>query len=288
MENNKKKFINKKPAMTLAEILVVVAIVAIIGGIFLAMPKKNVSQMDKAKYYVAYSTLFKLLEAQLANTGSLQLNTAVAADADAGILAKADEFGASVEKYLNTVQSCNWSEDTSCDNPVPFNAEYNNAILTNGMYLDWGSQRNDSLNTPLTSPNSGTNLNDIADGKITRRAVYIDIDGLNEGRSASGQDVHYFLLYKDDDNDDIRVQPILETRNGGKHQTPGNIKSWIGFRVFRIDDNNGNTVVIRNDLDYVSAYGCYNKINAAYCNNECDRENPNIPKCFIEPIRPLK
>ena len=101
--------INKsKPAITLAEIIVVIFIVGIIAGIFLAMPKKNVGQTDKAKYYVAYDMLKRLQDEQMADTGNVAIQN--------------DDFCNAVNNWLNTIN---------------INCAQTYAQLTNGMILGW-------------------------------------------------------------------------------------------------------------------------------------------------------
>ena len=250
---NKQK--NKKSAMTLAEILIVVTIVAIIGGVFLAMPKKNIGQMDKTKYYIAYNTLYKLLQEQMIQDNHLSLNNNNS---------ESRNFGDSVEKWLNVTQSCDWEDDTCTK--IAYDKAENNAILSNGMYLDWRDNDED-VNT---------------DSNITTKIVYVDIDGLDEGRSQELRDVHYFKLYLDTANGNIiRVEPIDTNTDG----IPNATGSWIGFKVFQIN-NNGTTKIILTDVDYPSAYSCY--INGSTCSSQCNINDSNRQKCFIEPIRPMK
>ena len=62
------------PAITLAEIMIVVVIVAVIALVFMAMPKKNVGKMDRAKYYIAYNMLKRMQDEQMAETGKVAIN----------------------------------------------------------------------------------------------------------------------------------------------------------------------------------------------------------------------
>ena len=69
-----KKHFNHKPAVTMAELIIVIVIVAIIAGIFLALPRKNVSKMDRAKYYIAYDMLKRLQDEQIAQKGCADID----------------------------------------------------------------------------------------------------------------------------------------------------------------------------------------------------------------------
>ena len=79
-------------AITLAEIMIVVVIVAVIALVFMAMPKKNVGKMDRAKYYIAYNTLKRLQDEQMSEDGSVKVDSK-------------DNFKGAVEKWLNTLKT---------------------------------------------------------------------------------------------------------------------------------------------------------------------------------------
>ena len=278
MEN--KKILNKKPAMTLAEILIVVVIIAIVGCVIMAMPRKNVSVTDKSKYYIAYSTLERLLSEQLADSGKIALSTASESgrcsidDASNENYALCQElkskfntgetFGQMVNKWLNVTGS----------------AESNKARLTNGMELDWRNRGSDKTDGP--------NGNKIT----TAKTVCIDIDGPGEGRTLEGKDVHCFLIYrlKDTSTDpntygEVKIKPINteqeETLNLAENTIPTSNDTWITFKVFTVGDK-GKTEIKLLDQDYKKSYDCYENKAGNSCGNACNGGN-----CFIEPIRPL-
>ena len=144
----------QKPAITLAEIIIVIFIVGIIAGVFLAMPKKNVGQTDKAKYYVAYEMLKRLQDEQMAETGTVAINNG----------AGADGFCPALNRWLNL------TSDLACGAGLP------NAQLTNGMVI-----RN-------------INVLNLVGGEPESRTVTVDIDGLNEGNCTNNQDCHNFVI----------------------------------------------------------------------------------------------
>ena len=107
---------NSKKAITLAEIMIVLVIVAVIALVFFAMPKKDVGKMDRAKYYVAYDMLKRLMDEQMAENGEVKIDTD-------------KNFCNAINTWLNIVGTL------SCTTtPAP-----TKATLTNGMVLSWGS-----------------------------------------------------------------------------------------------------------------------------------------------------
>ena len=326
---NKKNLTEKKSAMTLAEILIVVVIVAIIGCLFLAMPRKNVSALDKTKYYIAYMTLYRLLSEQVAANGKIVLKTNSDEEScttdDEDLCNELEEkfdtsngktFQGMVGKWLSVVSSCTWSGTPPKCTRTTFNSDSStNAILSNGLYLDWSG--------------SSTKQNDITTGKV----VYIDIDGPDEGRGIDQKDKHYFLLYRNEKNGEIRVRPIASDgpEGSGNNGVPDNNSTWITFKVFTVD-NNGNTKIQLLDQNYTKAYNCYDSdgntgsahdacpeggssnkcrnteafekmktCKIAECSGGVDDDTPECAEkckkeiseasvgiCFIEPIPPLK
>ena len=273
MRNNEKMKFNlrKNSAITLAEIMIVVVILAILACIFLAMPRKNVSAVEKTKYYIAYSTLQRLLSEQLADNGKIALNNNSVVAPNCVIIATDEEkqaceevvkkfstatFKSMVDKWLNVASSST-----------------NNARLTNGMVLDWTSSAKDKTENGI---------------KI-EKVVSIDIDGPDEGRSVDKKDKHYFLLYRKYDNTtntygDIKIKPVSpsdeSTLNSSANTVPTSNDAWITFKVFDIKDN-GDMKIRLLDQDYTNSYNCYeNKTDA--CSNNCTPD-----KCFIEPIPPV-
>ena len=111
-----KKHFNHKPAVTMAELIIVIVIVAIIAGIFLALPRKNVSKMDRAKYYIASDMLKRLQDEQIAQKGC--------ADIDQNSGKCTAGFAAAVNDWLNVVTT---------------NADGNAVRLTNGMILGYAN-----------------------------------------------------------------------------------------------------------------------------------------------------
>ena len=264
MEN--KKDFQKKKAMTLAEILVVVTIIAIIGGIFLAMPKKNISQTDRAKYYIAYSILQKLINEQLVDENKITLNPSRQEKGEGEEKVVYESFGDKVDKWLNVAASCNWNTDPitgklKCTKQ-PFDKTYKNAILTNGMYLDW--RENDDLD-------SYELVDEIEN--YTQKGVYFDIDGVDEGKNADLKDIHYFVIYKDGN----RVKPAQKNSTN----TDINNSGWIGFKVYQIGSNSKIKVILLN-AHYDTAYGCYTNSTEA-CSHKCKDKD-----CFMEPVQPMK
>ena len=85
--------------------MIVVVIVAVIALVFMAMPKKNVGKMDRAKYYIAYNTLKRLQDEQMSEDGSVKVDSK-------------NNFKVAVEKWLNTLKT-----------------EEDQITLTNGMVL---------------------------------------------------------------------------------------------------------------------------------------------------------
>ena len=267
----------KKPAMTLAEILIVVVIVAIIGCVLIAMPRKNVSTTDRAKYFIAYSTLQRLLNEQLADNGKIALCNNVSDDnckcndveGSEGALCQElknkfnteHTFNYMVSKWLNTAEV----NDT-------------NAKLTNGMKLYWSDvsegQAKDASQKTIT----------------TEKVVCFDIDG-DEGRDIEGKDRHCFLLYRKKETtgegesevttyNDIRIKPV-KTDDRSPYDSRDNIvpasnDTWLTFKVFKVK-NNGKMDIRVLDKDYRTSYDYYDD------NSDCNDNN-----CFIEPIPPLK
>ena len=167
----------QKPAITLAEIIIVIFIVGIIAGVFLAMPKKNVGQTDKAKYYVAYDMLKRLQDEQMAENGFTWLNTGTRGTN--GTIAKA------IYNRTNYLKAGRGN-----------GAAGSYIKLTNGMNVSW---------TDTTGPNY---IIDPVTGTVLRRVVAIDIDGdTNNICVINNQDCHGFILTSDG-----QVAPTLGDR----------------------------------------------------------------------------
>ena len=269
----------KKPAMTLAEILIVVVIIAIVACVLMAMPRKNVSVTDKAKYYIAYSTLERLLSEQMADSGKIALSIQDENDKCSSIEEDQEgyetclelkskfnidkTFDQMVEKWLNVADTVDTSN--------------HKARLTNGMELDWSGKGSDNKDGP-----DGNKI-------TTAKTVCIDIDGPDEGRSLQGKDKHCFLLYrlKNSDNTygEVKIKPIDTTKsatyNIGDNVVPTSNDTWLTFKVFTVDDN-GKMEIRLLDKDYKKSYDCYENIDGNSCGDACEDG-----KCFIEPIRPL-
>lgn len=294
-----KKFITKKKsAMTLAEILIVVAIIAVVSIIFVSIEGKSRDMQEKTKYYIAYTTLQKLLQEQVAETGTIAIqNSSTICSSKANeeeknacyryaASQKLDvdhTFAQMVNKWLNVAYSCTWSDD-KCTK-IAFNVYTStNAVLTNGMYFDWSNMRDGS------HPYSIRNEN----GVVTQRLVKVDIDGIENGRAINWQDIHYFILNTNGTgNDFVRVKPVRFSNfnNCGSECTDhisytNNVidpkdNFWLSFKVYRVNDE-GNTKIVLYGSDYQTAYNCYNA-RSGVCDNACENND-----CFIEPIPPLK
>ena len=262
MENNK-KMNNRKFAMTLAEILIVVVIVAIIGSVLIAMPRKNVSATDRTKYYIAYMTLYRLLNEQMADTGKIALRQ----NGSSEECSSGDDC-TEIFKTINNDKSFKNMVDKLL-NIASTNATQ--ATLTNGMILNWAG------NSSLDKKTSGI---------TTQKSVWVDIDGANEGRTIDKKDKHYFLLYIKDG--DVRVKPISGSPSENEDDVdrdnlvPSSNSSWLLFKVFRINSN-GTTKIILLEKDYTQAYNCYDNSDNDACSGKCADK-----QCFIEPIPPLK
>lgn len=261
---NDKIHSRKKPAMTLAEILVVITIISIIGGIFLAMPKKNISQTDRAKYYIAYSILQRLINEQLVDENKISLNTTEQEEGEDDDKVIYESFGKKVDKWLNVASSCSWNENNKCIKTSFSPDTSTNAILTNGMYLDWRTNNN-------LDKNDTTHTN-----KTIQKGVYFDIDGVDEGKSAELKDIHYFVIYEDG-----RVKPALSNSTNTNINTDINNSGWIGFKVYKIGNNSKINIILMN-AHYDTAYGCFTDTTDA-CNHKC-----NSKDCFMEAVQPMK
>ena len=171
----------KKLAITLAEIIIVIFIVGIIAGVFMAMPRKNVGKTDRAKYYVAYDMLKRLQDEQMAENGYTMLNN--------GSTEGARTFTHAVDTWLNFLEHGNGAV-----------GPLRKARLSNGMVLTW---RNiDNTQGDLTASNDDVTL-------TTRRTIVVDIDGdENYGIcDINNQDCHGFILTSDG-----QVAPTLGDR----------------------------------------------------------------------------
>ena len=261
--------VNKsKKAITLAEIIIVIFIVGIVMGVFLAMPKKNVGQTDRAKYYVAYDMLKRLQDEQMAENGNTLLNN--------GPVGVPKSFRKAVDNWLNTIQS-----------GAGVNANTRKARLTNGMILIWNNVTDNFIGDSSNAQNAGV---------VERRTIIVDIDG-NEAynnTTASGscainnQDCHGFIL-----TNDGQVAPTLGDRT-----------DWLTFKVYRFN-NDGTTNILTTNTSYnnaVTQYCCRNAINgcitAATDNNGavtvntitqagCGANWGNNGPVFMEAIQPL-
>ena len=260
MENrflNKKEF---KPAMTMAEIMIVVLIIAIISLVFIAMPRKNVSKMDKAKYYIAYDMLKRLQDEQMVKGGSVSISGGIDTADEANFIHAADE-------WLNTLP----------DGSTPgCNAAARCITLTNGMILNWNSNIENAL---LFGENS----------RFLR--VRVDIDGgdipvnhwlLPNANGDLNSDVYEFRLYE---NGWVEPERCYDGAGcaGNQH---GDININLPFRVYRYNDD-GTINIIANNRRYYDAVEFY----------KCTA-NPSIPgcganicgdrKCIMEAIPPLR
>ena len=108
--------LKNKPAITMAELVIVIIIVAIIAAIFLAMPRKNVSKLDRAKYYIAYDMLKRLQDEQIAQKGYADIG-----QTKSGVT---KSFDNAVNNWLNVVNT---------------NTHSNAVRLTNGMILGYSA-----------------------------------------------------------------------------------------------------------------------------------------------------
>ena len=160
----------KKSALTLAEIMIVIVIVAIIAGIFLAMPKKNIGRNDRAKYYIAYSTLKQLMDEQMAQEGEVAINFDYNNN---DTIDNNEKFDTAVNKWLNVLEST-----TDNNNTKQYNNGDNVVTLTNNMKIRW--DKNNNAATCAYNNNKSC------------LKVTIDLDG--ENCDGKGKDCHEFTL----------------------------------------------------------------------------------------------
>ena len=227
----------KKYAMTMAEIIIVVVIVAIVAAVFLAMPKKNVSKMDRAKYYTAYNMLQQLQNEQLSNNGAVRINQNVA-DCPA-IFANDCNFSTAVNEYLNTMADMAGGSVT----------------LTNGMIL--------------SLQNTGSEDRDV-DGIMHNYAdVIVDIDG-DENRVMNAynrEDVHKFRLFDDGVVEPCFIDPASADANAvcnSRVDMGDSGDNWIMFKVYTINSE-GN-------ISFVNDCTICKKTNGTPC-TEADPNN---------------
>lgn len=258
----KNKKFTKKSAITLAEILIVVAIVAVVTIIFVSIEGKNQNIQEKAKYYIAYTTLQKLLQEQVAESGKIALGNSTVncgADEDCKETAKTIDishtFKNRVDRWLNVASS----------------ESNTNATLTNGMILNWNDNDNDA--------EDDSNMVTVA------KVVSIDIDGSEKGRGIAGQDLHYLMLSRGDDGG-VRVKPIRLDNNDTLNYENNTIDPkdtfWISFKVYKVNAA-GNTQIVLFGSDYQTAYNCYDSLPGNTCDTACQNDT-----CFIEPIPPIR
>ena len=192
-----KRFKNK-PAITMAELIIVVIIVAIVAGIFLAMPKKNVSKLDRAKYYVAYDMLTRVVNEQRAN-GVTASTRAIITDDPANYATFRNNANYNMAFYLNDILNVVENQITS---GAPINMR-----LSNGMVVSSTTKQ------PTFQRATG----------VYFWWVYVDLDGTKLARCAiSNPNCIRFRIYLDG-----TVEPYDEIDS----------TDWISFRVFRFDDN---------------------------------------------------
>ncbi len=265
MEKFNEKY--KKYAMTMAEIVIVVIIVAIVAAIFIAMPKKNVSKLDRAKYYIAYDLLNKLQNEQLANAGEVKIGL--------------DSFASAVNEYLNTMGNMAAGANQQ-------------VTLTNGMILT-------VVNAGVIDNRDGEAQKDTnGDGVIDEHdqrtqypylEVTVDIDGDTNGLPAVAlSDLHKFWLYKDG-----LVEPCFFIDAGGNfvngicNKNPntdpncdavhcGGGNDWINFKVYTIDGN-GNIQFLN---DRISG-----DVTETYTNVPYQKARNRYLECMYEGYTPV-
>ena len=260
---------NFKKAITLAEIMIVIVIIAIVALVFLAMPRKNIGKMDRAKYYIAYNTLKRMQEEQMAQTGRVAINhDDCHSDGQGGYtcpnctkkmctnairgstnINTNEDFGRATTIWLNVV------------NPPAGTGRIQgqNITLTNGMVIR--IPNTDAFNCPGAVAG--------ADGRIPQCLdVTIDIDGVdNNGNVCSGGDgidCHTFTL-----GSDGVVTPVFTDDS--------NSEDWIRFKVYHIDDN-GDKIVDDTNIKYECAVRyicCKNDISR----RECTSSNVSTENC---------
>ena len=241
---------NKKLAVTMAEIMIVVVIVTIVAGVFLAMPKKNVSKMDRAKYYIAYDMLKKLQDEQMANDGSVKIEKST--------------FGDAVEKWLNTQE-------------IDKTTNYK-ATLTNGMILTWNNDK--------TNAGSGSNSDkaEIFGNNKAYLKVTVDIDG-TEGLNQNNKDIYVFHLFENG-----WVRPDMCYKADGTDCSSNddeNVRIVLPFRVYGFN-NDGSVRNYLYNVDYNTAYDLYKcSVNTSGCSVDSNCYKDTKP-CIMEAIPPLK
>lgn len=121
----------KKSAMTLAEIIIVIVIISIVGALFMSVPKKNAENLDKTRYYIAYN-LLKRMQDEQASIGEITLTGA--------------GFRANIERWLDL------------SGEIITNGNISTAKLTNGMTINWDTTNDNDDSISVTIDLDGGEL----------------------------------------------------------------------------------------------------------------------------------
>lgn len=199
-----KRFKNK-PAITMAELIIVVIIVAIVAGIFLAMPKKNVSKLDRAKYYVAYDMLTRIVNEQRAN-GVTNATRAIITDDPANYADFRNGADYNMARYLNDL--LNVVEITQYSNGVPTGMR-----LSNGMIVKCANrQPNSRLNFWTVSVDLDGNGN-------TTKTFRIFLDGeVRPMAELTRTDWISFRVFRFDINGNMDIKAMRVSYNAAKEK----------------------------------------------------------------------
>lgn len=241
---------NKNRAITLAEMMIVVVIVAIISAVFLAMPKKNVTKMDTSKYYIAYNALKRLQDEQMAQNGTVNLN----------------QFKDQALNWLNTQSST-----------------VDSITLSNGMIITWANSLHNAANE-----NCDDTLED--SGCIFKEPhqylrVFVDIDG--DTSTGNNKDTYIFHLF---DNGWVRPDMCYKSDSTTcSENDANNVNIVLPFKVYSFK-NDGSVENLLINADYNTAYNLYRCSNGltSASDNSCDSSDCKGRDCIMEAIPPLK
>lgn len=199
----------KKNAFTLAEVLVVIAIIGVVATITLPNLSQNTSDVDTvAKVKKTVATLQTSLDMAKDKYGE-DLSTWTASDnSDA---AKATRYGNRLSEFLSISKSCGTNTNQGC---------FSSSSI--------GSISGSSMNSLDTNSNYyKIILNDGASIAFGKSFMYIDIDGPNKGFNTRGRDVFY--LNYSDNNIYWRVPSDFENVSGTNNCRLGTASYCTGW-----------------------------------------------------------